>query len=175
MAQGQRWDEAGAVQHVYAHAVANESLFADDEDAQLYLGLLGRTAAEFEWVCMSYCLMTNHVHLFLETSQATLSAGMQWLHWRYAVEFNRRHGRRGHCFDRPFGSRRVRSQEHFEAVARYLPLNPIAAGLCRNPEDWAWSSYGSFVRGESPAWMDGARLLWYLGSMARYRRLVTGS
>ena len=172
MPRRDRQDEAGAVQHVYAHAVANELLFVDSEDAELYLRLLAQAVADWQWICLGYCLMGNHVHLLLETPEANLSDGMRWLHWRYAVEYNRRHGKRGHCFDRPFGSTRVRSQEQFEAVARYLPLNPVKAGLCAEPEEWGWSSYRSLVAGVAPAWLDCDRLLWFLGSLARYRRLL---
>ena len=173
MPRANREDEPGAVQHVFAHAVGRELLFVDDADAELYLRLLADTVAEYEWTCLSYCLMSNHLHLFLETMAGGLSEGMRWVHWRYAIEFNRRHERRGHCFDRPFGSKRVRSQEQFAAVARYLPLNPVQAQLCARPEDWGWSSYGGMVRGTAPAWMGGARLLWFLGSLDRYRLLVS--
>ena len=175
MPKRDRRDEAGAIQHVYAHAVANELLFVDAEDCELYLRLLARTVADCHWICLSYCLMGNHVHLLVETQEANLSEGMQWLHWRYAVEFNQRHGKRGHCFDRPFGSTRVQSQEQFEAVARYIPLNPVAAGFCGMPDDWTWGSYRGLVTGDEPAWMGGARLLWFLGSLDRYRRLVAGA
>jgi REP element-mobilizing transposase RayT len=172
MPRTNREDEPGAIQHVFAHAVAGQLLFIEVEDAELYLRLLAQAVVDFEWICLSYCLMTNHVHLLLETPRGNLSAGMQWLHWRYALEFNRQHGRCGHCFDRPFGNKRIRTQEQFVAVARYIPLNPVEAKLCTRPEEWAWSSYGPLMSGSEPTWMGGHRLLWFLGSTERYRRLV---
>src|SRR6476620_9789453 len=36
------------------------------------------------------------------------------------------------------------------ATLRYIPLNPVAHGLCERQEDWRWSSYRATVRGGRP-------------------------
>jgi len=33
----------------------------------------------------------------------------------------------------------VRGEPHLLATARYIELNPVAAGLCTAPEDWPWT------------------------------------
>jgi putative transposase len=43
------------------------------------------------WRIHAYCLMSNHYHLFLETPEANLVAGMQWLQNSYTRRFNTRH------------------------------------------------------------------------------------
>ena len=41
------------------------------------------------WRCLAFCLMDNHVHLLIETPLAQpRRPGMQWLHGRFAQQFN---------------------------------------------------------------------------------------
>jgi REP element-mobilizing transposase RayT len=55
---------------------------------------------------------------------------------------------------RDYFDRYIRSDEHFNAVVRYIHGNPVKAGLGRRAEDWPWSSAG--VRGEQ-GWGQGGR------------------
>ena len=34
----------------------------------------------------------------------------------------------------------IRDGKHFRAVVRYIEENPVKARLCKNPEDWQFSS-----------------------------------
>ena len=40
----------------------------------------------------------------------------------------------------------MRSDAHFVATLRYIALNPVAAGICKRPDEWPWSSYAVWVR-----------------------------
>src|SRR4051794_14368897 len=70
--------------HVWARGVEKRRIFGDDEDRQLYLRLLIGAAARYRWHCLAYCLMPNHVHLLIETTQPNLAQGIQLVHGRYA-------------------------------------------------------------------------------------------
>src|SRR5205085_354946 len=113
-----------------------------------------------EWRCHTYCWMTNHFHLLLETPNADISGGMQRLNGMYAQWFNWRHGYEGHVFDRRFASVLVEGHAHLLELARYIVLNPVRAGLCRHPGEWRWSSYRA-TTGECdrPAFLQTAWLL----------------
>ena len=141
--------------HAFARAVDGRVLFVDDEDFERYIRLLGFVAEQYEWRCLGFCLMPNHVHLLVETPQANLGAGMQWLHSRYALLFNEAHGRqgRGHVFQGPYGSKVVRDDLYLLRVAAYVLMNAVAAGLCRKPGEWPWCSHGLVERGIAPSWM----------------------
>jgi putative transposase len=39
----------------------------------LFLSVLGQVCERFNWECHSYCLMTNHYHLMIETPDGNLS------------------------------------------------------------------------------------------------------
>jgi len=59
-------------------------------------------------------------------------------------------------------------------VAAYIDLNPVRAGMVKDPADYRWSSYGAAVEGDSAARAGLARL-WSRGeesAMAAHRVLV---
>ena len=66
----------------------------DDIDRHKRLDWLRRTVETYGWRLHAFALMTNHEHLFVETPEANLSAGMQYLGGSYTSYFNRRRGRR---------------------------------------------------------------------------------
>jgi putative transposase len=174
-----RQEVEGGVHHVFARGNDRRDLYRDDADRETYLALLGRVVIRQRWRCLAYCLMPNHVHLLIETPEANLGAGMQRLHGLYAHLFNERHGRCGHVFQGRYGSVLLVTDEHLWAVAAYLALNPVRAGLCARPEQWPWGSHAVVHGRRAPRrWLDHARLLRHfegLGGdpMERYSALVS--
>jgi putative transposase len=80
---------------------------------------------------------------------------MHWLNGVYAQSFNRRHDRDGHLFGDRFHAVQVLNDGHLLEVTRYVARNPIRAGLCRQPFEWEWSSYGAMIGQRAPlAFMD---------------------
>jgi putative transposase len=172
-----RQETSEGVLHVFARGNGRQDIFLDDTDRERYLRLLGRTVTYARWRCLAYCLMTNHVHLLVETPEANLGFGMQRLHGRYAQSFNRRHGRDGHLFQGRYGAMRLRNDAHLWMAVAYIARNPVRAGLCRDPERWHWSSHAAMHRGRAPAWLDHARLLELFDSLggdpqARYAEAI---
>jgi hypothetical protein len=67
----------------------------------------------------------------------------------------------------------AQSDAQLVTTLRYIALNPVEAGSCEDARDWRWSSYALLVAGVAPAWVDGARVLAYLGAWgAGLRELV---
>lgn len=77
----------------------------------------------------------------------------------YTQTYNRRHGLVGHLFQGRFKAILVEKENYFLEVCRYVDLNPVRAGMVKQPRDWAWSSHGAHIgRAESPAWLDSGAL-----------------
>jgi putative transposase len=163
MARKPREEFPGAVHHVFARGNRKQKIFLCDADRLLYLDLLGQVVARKRWRCMGYCLMANHVHVLVETPDPNLGAGMQRLHGMYGQMFNREHRHRGHLFQGRFGSVLIGTDEQLLQAARYVVRNPVEAGLCDEPGDWAWSSHAATLGGRAPQWLDVGRLLAYFG------------
>ena len=99
----------------------------------MFIAFLAQSVYRSRWTCLAYCLMTNHFHLVLSLSAASLSRGMHRLNGTYARRFNERHGHHGHLFEARFSSTVIKSEEHYLDAIRYVALNPVAAGLCADP------------------------------------------
>jgi REP element-mobilizing transposase RayT len=130
--------------HVISRGVNGRDIYVDADDRRRFLGLLSDCETAYAWTTHAFCLMTTHYHLVLEASREQLSKGLQWLNGRYALTFNRRHGRFGHLFAERFATRVIESEEYLFDACAYVVQNPVSAGMCTRVEDWPWSytSYG---------------------------------
>ena len=127
--------------HITSRGVRREPLFHDRLDFVRLLELVDRATRKFNWICLAYVVMTNHFHLVVRLRAANLSTGMHLINHRYAVRFNGRYGHQGHAFEARFATRLIEREAHLLEVLRYVPLNPVRAGLCSDPADWEWSSF----------------------------------
>jgi REP element-mobilizing transposase RayT len=126
-----------------------QDIFTDARDRLRFLQLLEKIVVSLEWRCDGYCLMTNHYHLLVQTSDADISRGMHRLNGVYAKWFNWRHGYEGHLFERRFHSGLVEGHAHLLELTRYIVLNPVRAGLAAGADGWRWSSHNAMI-GEEP-------------------------
>jgi putative transposase len=160
MPRRRRRDYPGAIHHVFVRGVARSIIAVDDVDFERSLFLLGRTVTRFEVTCQGWCFLPNHFHLLITSELGNISGAMQWLNSSLAQAFNKRHDRVGHLYQGRFGSRLVSSEKHLLELARYLPLNPVRADLCRAAADWRWSSYAATAGIEpSPWFLDAASVI----------------
>ena len=136
-----RLEYAGALYHITSRGNERKPIFKDEADFELFLEVLGEVCDRHNWVIHSWCLMTNHYHLLLETPDANLSAGMRQLNGVYTVRFNRRYGRVGHLFQGRYKGILVDKSAYLLELNRYIVLNPVRAGMVDSPRKWLWSSY----------------------------------
>jgi len=157
--------------HVTARGVARREIFRSDTDGRVFLSTLGEVITERGWHCHCYCLMPNHYHLLVDTPRGDLPEGMRDLNSSYATRFNTAHELTGHVFQGRYGSELVRSDPHALEVSRYIPLNPVRAGLRPRPEDWPWSSYRATAgMSRPPAWLTVDGVLQWFGGIEDARR-----
>jgi REP-associated tyrosine transposase len=159
MARPDRLVAADAIYHLTCRGVRKLPIFHADRDRALFLALLRETLRRFRWRCQAYCLMDNHYHVVAQTDEPTLSVGMRWLNTAYARTFNKRQGYEGHLFDRRFASKLIDSSGQLMLTSRYVELNPVRAGLVRDPGDWPWSSFRYHAGRAGSSLLSGSWLL----------------
>ena len=82
----------------------------------------------------------------------SLSAFMRELKQRFCLWYNDRHANRGSIWGGPFKSVLVeRSPEAMTKVAAYIDLNPVRAGLARDPGEYRWCGYAECLAGVGAA------------------------
>ncbi|MHB0972351.1 MAG: transposase [Thermoanaerobaculia bacterium] len=170
MARALRIEFPGAVYHVTARGNGRKKIFDDDRDRDEFLRLVGDAVRRFGWVITTLTLMTNHFHIVLQTPAPNLAQGMQWLNSVYAAYYNRRHDKKGHLFGERYKAIHVQSEAYLQRLCRYVVLNPVAAKLVMNPEDYPWSTYRATAGLEpAPEWLSHELLVPYFGEPATWR------
>jgi len=167
-----------AIYHVTSRGSERGAIVADDHDRERWLLGLQRAAEGHRWRIFAFALMNNHFHLFLQTPEPNLSAGMHDLNTAYVNYYNARHERAGHLLQGRFKAVLVEDEGHWTEMSRYVHLNPVRAGLVKRPEDWRWSSYAGYHRpAKGLAWVHYPRVLDEFGGdtpsgRRRYREFV---
>jgi putative transposase len=86
--------------------------------------------------------MSNHVHLLCSPCTATgISQMMQSLGRMYVLYFNRQYHRSGTLWEGRYKSCLVQQETYLLELYRYIELNPVRAGMVKDPADYSWSSY----------------------------------
>jgi putative transposase len=164
MARPLRIEYRGALYHVISRGNEQRPIVTDDRDRTRRLDWLRRTVQTYGWNLHAFVLMTNHEHLFVETPEANLSAGMQYLNGSYTSYFNRRWQRSGHLFQGRFKAHLIDVRGYFQAVSRYIHLNPVRVKIISKPQYYPWSSYPGYIRASRALdWITYERVLMDFG------------
>ena len=98
-----------------------------------------RAEGRDEWVAEIHARFTYRMH--------DLSEFMKTLLHRFSCWFNRTHERSGTLWEERYKSVIVESGIAARTIAAYIDLNPVRAGMVRDPAEYRWSSYGEAVGG----------------------------
>ncbi len=170
MARPLRLEFPHAIYHVTARGNAQQDVYLDDDDREIFLDVLAEVVDRYTWICHAYCLMDNHYHLLIETPKANLSLGMRQLNGVYTQRFNRRHGRVGPLFQGRFKAILVERDAYLLELARYIVLNPLRAGMVKTISRYPWSSYRATLgQVDRPAWLSTD---WVLSQFAKGRAVA---
>ena len=131
MARKLRLEYAGALYHVINRGNYRADVFKEEGARQAFMGCLLEACEKAGWVLHAYVLMSNHYHLALETPDGNLVEGMRWLQSTFANRFNRYRGESGHVFQGRYKALVVEDGAGLGAVAHYIHLNPVRAGIVR--------------------------------------------
>lgn len=81
-----------------------------------------------------------------------LSFLMKLLKQRFTQNYNARHDRKGTLWESRFKSVLVEGTSHaLVTMAAYIDLNPVRAGLVKDPKDFPWCGYGLAFAGDAVA------------------------
>jgi REP element-mobilizing transposase RayT/DNA-directed RNA polymerase specialized sigma24 family protein len=173
-----RHEFAGAVYHVTSRGDRQQAIFRDDTDRLAWLSMLACICSRFNFMVHSFCQMTNHYHIVVETCDSNLSRGMRQLNGQYSQYYNRRHQLVGHLFQGRYKAIMVQKESYLREVARYVVLNPVRAGMVLRAEDWRWSSHQLMLQdAPSPFWLHADWMLSLFGdtrerAIDAYRQFV---
>ena len=147
-----RIEYPGAVYHVMNRGNYRTDLFSLEKTGESFEETLFQACSRFGWKLFAYVLMSNHYHLALETQDANLVAGMQWLQSTFANRFNRLVRDRGHVFQGRYKALLIEDEGSLLRVVNYIHLNPMRAGIetVETLKNHALSSFPKFFLRRRP-------------------------
>jgi len=174
--------------HIYNHAVGSELLFRSRDNYKYFLKKYAHYMNPVAKT-ISYCLMPNHFHLFVQFHTADEICALakerkpdldldiltfdfhKFLMQQlsnclncYAKSYNKKYGRRGALFLDYTRRIFVDSDDYFRNLIYYIHYNPVRHGFCALPADWEFSSYRAFTADDKIPNFDCSELLtWFEG------------
>ena len=126
--------------HVTQRGVRSMNIFFKHEDYEYYKELLYIQSKIHNIKIISYCLMTNHVHIIaIPKDRESLSKAIGETHRLYTRKINFEQKVKGHLFQERFYSTPL-DEQHFLYALRYVEQNPVKAFMVKYPWDYKYTS-----------------------------------
>ncbi len=190
MATKKRYFVNDSYYHIFNRGVEKRKVFLKDRDLERFLEtiehclsdsnrltrkLMKKNSKLFEAPVgvIAFCLMPNHFHLLLkQNTNSGITTFLSRLSNSYTKYFNTKYDRVGPLFQGAFRSVPIESEEQLLHLSRYIHLNPIVVGLSKAPEDYRWSSIGSYITKSSGSFVNPEAVLGQFGSKEAYLQFV---
>lgn len=174
MAKKKRIWYPGAVYHITNRGNRRSDIFKDEEDYQVYLILLEQTMDKYPYTLYAYCLMTNHIHIQLETKDIEIWHIMRYINLLYTKYFNNKYNFVGHLFQGRYNSELIENDAYNLQTSRYIHLNPVSAAMVETPIEYKWSSYDAYMGKRESKIITDEKILSYFkdGSRKLYKDYV---
>jgi REP element-mobilizing transposase RayT len=112
----------------------------DDE-----LFVVERADERYHFQLDAFVLMSNHVHLLIETADVPLSKVLQGVSQRYTMYYNRRYKTVGHLFQGRYKAILCDRDRYLLALLKYIHYNPLRAKIAESLDKYPWSSYRAYL------------------------------
>jgi len=141
--------------HIMARGNNKQPVFHNKQDFIMYKEILSRLKDEQPFKLYHYCLMTNHVHMIIETNENTaLSKLMKRVSLSYYHYYKKRYGYSGHFWQDRFKSLLIEQDPYLLACGLYIERNPVRAKMVKLPEQYPYSSYMYYTFGKDDPLLD---------------------
>ncbi len=147
MARRPRIHVPGGFYHVTLRGNHQQRIFFADTDRLLLNEIVARALEKFESRLHAYCWMDNHIHMLIEVGESPLGCLMRQIASGFARRMQRNLGTTGHFFERRYHARLVAIETYLKVAVRYIHMNPVAAGVVKDPRDYPWSSHRDYLNG----------------------------
>lgn len=126
---------------------SNGIIFTCDADFQQAVTISAILAYKLGLRIICYCHMTNHSHFVVACkSEATAKNFIDGFKRDYAVYMNREYGISKIFKEIDTSIKEITERNYLRNCISYVLLNPVAAKICRVPEEYRYSSFGAYFQ-----------------------------
>jgi len=138
----------GYPHHITQRGNRRQDVFFQASDYQYYLQQLKHNCDKQGVDIWAYCLMTNHVHLIVNPKEeSSLAKAIGETHKHYTKMINTRERWSGYLWQGRFASFPM-DESYLLRAAAYVELNPVVAGMVKEPWDYPYSSVHAHLSGK---------------------------
>ena len=147
MAKLVRYQQCGCFHFVTFSCYRRQPLLNTAMAYSVFKSAFEAVRRRYNFVVAGYVLMPEHVHLLLgEPRRSTLSIALQVLKQQTSHKLKERG--EVQFWQRRYYDFNVWSEEKRIEKLRYMHRNPVARGLVAKAEDWPWSSFRHYAKGQ---------------------------
>ncbi len=155
--------------HIFNRGINRQPIFTSEDHYYKFLSLCKKYLPNYADV-FAYCLMPNHFHFVIYihpdgvgVPRRGVNNPLGVLFNSYAQWFNKKTGRTGGLFQRPFKRKKILDQEYLKQVIYYVHRNPMHHKLVENPFNYTFSSYQTLINNQ-PTMLNRKQVLeWFDG------------
>jgi REP element-mobilizing transposase RayT len=140
----------GAFYHVITRGNQKQKIFKDNSDYQKFIQFLTTYKNRYHYSLYAYVLMSNHIHLLIETRETPLSKILQGINQSYTMHYNKTYRTVGHLFQGRYKAILCDRDAYLLALLRYIHYNPVRARIAELPEQYPWSSHQAYLGKSNP-------------------------
>jgi putative transposase len=175
-------DLAESYYHVYFRGSNKSKIFRDSSDYEKMLQLFSRYLSLKEAKnsagvsfpnysnrveLIAFCLMPNHVHLFIyQHQQGAMAEFMRSVLTSYSMYFNKKYKRTGPLFESRYKASLITNDAYFQHVSRYIHLNP------RQWKTYEYSSLPYYLHQVTDEWIVPRKIMDDFASPDEYLKFV---
>jgi putative transposase len=145
---------AGLVYHVINRGNNRQKVLRKAADFEAFLRALADLKERKAFELYGYCLLSNHFHLLLRPTGASISRIVQSLLVSHTQRYHKHYASGGHVWQGRFKSPVIQDDGHLLNVLRYIEANPLRAEIVPRAEEYRWSSYGRHGLGQANELID---------------------
>jgi len=168
-----RIDAPEALHHIIVRGIERRDIYLDDEDRMDFVKRLAQLLVETGTACYAWALMSNHVHLLLQTGDKPITTLMRRLLTGYVVRFNHHHQRHGMLLQNRYKSILCQKETYLLELVRYIHLNPLRAGLVKDLpalDRYAYSGHAALMGHIAYGWQNTAFVLGHFSRSSKQAR-----
>ena len=119
----------------------NRAVFQVTENAEILIRCMLEYRDRGAYLLHEFVVMPNHQHLLLTPGgETSLEKALQLIKGGSSHQIHQQRENKIQIWSSGFHEATIRDEADYEGRRHYIRMNPVEAGLCARPEDWAYSS-----------------------------------
>ncbi len=142
MPRKQRVSLTDVTEHIILRGNNHQVIFSCEGDMKVYMTWLHQYSKKYKVAIHAWVLMANHVHILCSPSTlSSIPKMMKSLSRMYVTYFNKTYKHSGTIWGGRYHSCLVKNNKYLLALYCHIELDPVKAGMVKDPSEYVWSSY----------------------------------